>query len=149
MMRIEDCVEISKLENIATDFSGNPGRFRVKFVIGFKAKGMECFLYKKFGAIFTNEILKPAAIALAEKNWREIIANDDWKIYDIHLFGYHFGMDYRVNDQGEILGEWPVVATLKINCDAIFPIKPVLVLPDEFAHLKMFPLPRPTGKIIE
>ncbi len=163
MVNIEDYVEIFKQDAMSVNgmfVDKDIDTYKVRLLIGYKVKGMECYLYESRGNIFSIskesrtqqpnifEINKQRAYEIAKKTWNELFAKNEWSI-DFKLYSYHFGIDYRVDDQGEIIGDWPMVAMLTVYCDAVFLIKDFFVLPEEFSHLRLFPYPKPTGKVIK
>lgn len=148
---------------IRSVFTSDINQYKVRMIVGYKVFGMDSYYFEKMGNVFTitaeesiqnNNIFDEKvslALDIALTMWLKIRNAGHWR-KTIDLFGYHFGMDYSVDEDERIIGDWPVVATMTINADDVFLLDQDAIsspgLPERYRDLKFFDFPKPTGRCL-
>lgn len=60
------------------------------------------------------------------------------KTFKYKLYGYHIGQPYEVDDDGRILGEWPVIGNIDVKTDKV-----KIVTGDVIQDYSLFRIPIP------
>jgi len=156
-MNVKDYVEF--FVNGSKFPSDGIGQYKLRMIVGHKIKGIDYYSFTKHGMLF--EITKQMkidnpnidwyeerasrAIKAAQKTWDEI-ESQEYK-YEEKLYGYHFGMPYYEDEDGGIVGDWPLIVTATIYCEDNFLMRSG-ELPDKYKYLKPFSWPQITGKCL-
>jgi len=116
-------------------FTINDDKFKIRLIIGYKIKNTNLYYYKKFGAIIDNTLKKNShkLIDIASRTFDSIPKNGN---LEFDIYGYHLGESYDTDNQGEIIGNWPIISKLKLHYDNIF-IMPSGNLPEKYKNLKI------------
>ena len=130
---VKEFVEVSLINNPTQLYSSDHKRYKCRVIFGYKVVGTRFFHWEKYGQIFEisheeefnkthdktyNYFLTKVYESTAQKIMLEKLNPEKKK--SLKLYGYHFGMDYTIDENGDIQGYWPLVATMNIFFEDVF-----------------------------
>lgn len=111
-------------------------KFLLRQIILYRIKGTDVWIYTKWGCLGVDEksVIEKVNNAEAPKP----------ETFNYNLKSFHFGQLYETDDQGAIVGDWPVIGKMSIETDMVN-----IVTGEDIQNYKLWTLPIPFRGIVD